>query len=558
MTSIECQEQIYKVPIVNTNKNDQEDDDEEKEQSYHTYILRGLKNDNELKKWTKFCSNVFSYKLNPPPEEYFYRHYVNDPNNSNNSGHSLVRVAFDNRNQIVASCRIFLRTISTGRRQEEEVLNLNCGGIGEVCTDINHRRRGLSTILLEIAIQIMKERKNLHISSLHASLQFFPLYKSLGYISTCTSSSDTNCCNGSGNRWSTVPITVMLEASSLLSHRCTSSSIDNNNNSHRRYSNNNNNNNSGGVVREARFPQDTEQLHQLHKYYSEQRLLGCIVRSKEYWTKYTSEELKGSLFMLVQQQQQQLLVVGKENEEKDKDYVIVAWLSLRSTTTNTSSEDDEDDEGYRRSFQIQEFGMNLSLLPESTKTNNTNEKLSYDDVNSSISIYVAFKTLILHALKEQERQQQQQQYDGGDDVIRERRRRREKISLSLPGFLRDEIYSDYLNSTRSGNNYSNYNNHTRTDDDGNRRDEDDKFFNIDWNSEQFNTDNGWMYQVLSPSDKDDNNNNNNEDDNNNNNNNNNSRTPEREFLDFIRRGKGDVEKEDEQRRQHFVWPSDSF
>ena len=90
MTSIECQEQIYKVPIVNTNKNDQDDDDndekEEKEQSYHTYILRGLKNDNELHQWTKFCATVFSYKLlNPPSEEYFYRHYVNDPNNHSNS-----------------------------------------------------------------------------------------------------------------------------------------------------------------------------------------------------------------------------------------------------------------------------------------------------------------------------------------------------------------------------------------------------------------------------------------------------------------------------------------
>ena len=182
MTSIECQEQIYKVPIVNTNKNDQDDDDndekeeKEKEQSYHTYILRGLKNDNELHQWTKFCATVFSYKLlNPPSEEYFYRHYVNDPNNHSNSNsnenssknsghhghHSLIRVAVDTKNQIVASCRIVLRTISTGRRrhnqeEDDEVFNLNrnlnCGGIGEVCTDITHRRRGLSTILLKLSL----------------------------------------------------------------------------------------------------------------------------------------------------------------------------------------------------------------------------------------------------------------------------------------------------------------------------------------------------------------------------------------------------------------------
>ena len=163
-----------------------------------------------------------------------------------------MRVAFDNKNQIVASCRIVLRTISTGRRRpsqekDDEVINLtlNCGGIGEVCTDITHRRRGLSTILLTNAIQIMKERTDIHISSLHASFQFFPFYKSLGYISTCTSSSgsDTNCCNGSsGNRWSTVPITIMLGASSSLSHRCTSIPINNNNNRHHHYKNNKNNN----------------------------------------------------------------------------------------------------------------------------------------------------------------------------------------------------------------------------------------------------------------------------------------------------------------------------
>ena len=175
--------------------------------------------------------------------------------------------------------------------------------------------------------------------------------------------------------------------------------------------------------------------------------------------------------------------------------------------------------------------------------------------------YVALKTLVLHALEDQERQQQQQQqqqqrYEGGDDVTRERRRK-ETILLSLPGFLRDEIHSDYSISTRSSSGNNNYNNPPRTDDDGNRREEDDKSFNIDWNSEQFSTDNGWMYQALSPSDKDDNDNNNNEEYNNNHNNNNN-RTPEMEFLDFIRRGSGDVEKEDKQRRQHFVWPSDSF
>jgi len=168
MTSIQGKEQVYKVLISRNNdhKYPHEEHDESstarclenhESSKYHSYILRGLKNEDEVPKWCEFCADVFSYKKsNPPPAEYFYRHYVNDPStsstvsttntaNSNPGGPSLVRVAIY-KNQIVASCRIFLRSISTGRifantitnttevEEEDTLVALNCGGIGEVCT----------------------------------------------------------------------------------------------------------------------------------------------------------------------------------------------------------------------------------------------------------------------------------------------------------------------------------------------------------------------------------------------------------------------------------------
>jgi hypothetical protein len=159
MFLIEYQDQIYKVPIERTTK---QDNTKEKVENEYEYVIRGLRED-EVKEWSEFCASVFSYKPDPPPSEYFYRHYVNDPNTKAYDGSSrLIRVALF-EGTIVASCRIFLRTI-TGTNGV-----LRAGGIGEVCTAMNHRRRGLSAKILENAIAIMKDRDDLQVSSLHAA-----------------------------------------------------------------------------------------------------------------------------------------------------------------------------------------------------------------------------------------------------------------------------------------------------------------------------------------------------------------------------------------------------
>jgi predicted GNAT family N-acyltransferase len=246
-----------------------------------SYTLRGL-NDDEIDAWTEFCAQTFSYKKpSPPPASYFARHYYNDPQRDS----SLIRVAVTLENAIVASCRVFLRSISWA--SSSEVHTLPAGGIGEVCTAEAHRRRGLSAELLQDAVACMKAM-NLRISLLHSAPSFFPVYQNAGFA--CSTS-----------QWSVA--TVNKEALATgMDH---------------------------GNVRAASLPNDTQQLMSIHQWYSEQRFVGCIQRSREYWEQYLAQELEGSLW-----------VIQQDNGSADAP-AILGWLSLRQR-------------GDR--YQVREFG----------------------------------------------------------------------------------------------------------------------------------------------------------------------------------------------------------
>jgi predicted GNAT family N-acyltransferase len=236
------------------------------------YKLRGLSED-EIPVWAEFCASVFSYKEHPPPPSYFERHYTKDPRRDA----SLVRVACTNTGQIISSCRVFPRTISAAgtnninnnnNGNEPTMTTLEAGGIGEVCTDTNHRRRGLSKALLMDAMNIMTER-GIPTSLLHSAPTYFPVYSGVGY--TCTNT-----------QWSVI-------------------SVD-----RKRLESSNNN------VRLAEFPTDTARLMKVHQEYSEKRFLGTIIRSEQYWNEYLANDLEGTIYVVV--------------DEKD---VIAGWVSLR-------------------------------------------------------------------------------------------------------------------------------------------------------------------------------------------------------------------------------------
>jgi len=227
------------------------------------YAIRGLSED-EIASWAEFCAGIFSYKPNPPPPAYFERHFRNDPHRDA----SLIRVAVDETDgSIVASCRVFVRSVRVGKNDASPV---SAGGIGEVCTHHDHRRRGLSKALLTDCLEIMESRKT-PISLLHAAPAFFPVYESVGYH--CVLS-----------KWSIVDVDLGVG------------------------------NEGSGSIRPASFPGDADELHRIHISYSESKLAGCIARSKEYWIEYVSKELDGSLFVLT---------------EADDESSVVAWASVR-------------------------------------------------------------------------------------------------------------------------------------------------------------------------------------------------------------------------------------
>jgi hypothetical protein len=234
------------------------------------YVIRGLASEQEIQPWAEFCASVFAYKASPPPPDYFERHFCNDPRREA----SLIRVAVtaDNAREIVSSCRIFRKAISIGNGKTVEA-----GGIGEVCTSSNHRKRGLSKLLLQNAIEIMTARK-MQVSLLHAAPSFFPVYQKAGNYQ-CTSTEWTVC---------KMETKLLLESARLPSSCRRETSI-----------------------RLANFPDDTRQLQALHKAYSEDRFCGCIIRSEQYWNEYISKELEGSLWVLLDA------------------YKILGWIAVR-------------------------------------------------------------------------------------------------------------------------------------------------------------------------------------------------------------------------------------
>ena len=417
MTSIECREQTYMVRLENGTTAE--------------YVLRGL-NEDEVKPWSEFCASVFSYKKNPPSADYFYRHYANDPTTKVPGSSKLIRVAtFEG--SIVASCRVFLKQISTGNKHQDGPKSIVSGGIGEVCTNLNHRRRGISKKLLQNAIAIMEERSEVQISSLHAAPTFFPLYESLGYSAPPAS----NPCGA--NRWSTVDFCWEPNRNYKMLQT-----------------------NPGIRIRPAEFPNDTKVLQTLHSKYSEENLVGCILRSEEYWNEYLSKELEGSLYVL-----------ESNGSSESNGQQIVSWLSLG---------------GNMDCFSVREFGVDTSFLQEQER--------------DSISMHWIVGTLIVSAIEAIVGVVADS--SPGDTI---------HSTIKLPGFV-----SDKIRKCKTSKN---------------------ELVTFDWESEQTEIDRGWMYRGVGDSDD----------------------TATVEFLNFLQ-GISTTPIEtpcsEQQQREHFVWPSDSF
>ena len=110
----------------------------------------------ELETWFDHVGYVFS-----TPRQYFVNHWEGDPWKDFEG----IRVAVDN-GKIVSTLRVFIRTMFLHGEP------VPVGGIGEVSTLPEYRRRGLATQLLKEAIRFMEERE-IVISSLHGSQRIY-------------------------------------------------------------------------------------------------------------------------------------------------------------------------------------------------------------------------------------------------------------------------------------------------------------------------------------------------------------------------------------------------
>ena len=113
-------------------------------------------NAEELETWLDHVTNVFT-----GGRRYFSNHWHNDPWRDPEG----IRIAID-KGKIVSTVRVFIRKMYL---QGEPV---TVGGIGEVSTRSEYRRRGLATQLLKDAIGFMESR-DIVTSSLHGSQRIY-------------------------------------------------------------------------------------------------------------------------------------------------------------------------------------------------------------------------------------------------------------------------------------------------------------------------------------------------------------------------------------------------
>jgi len=120
---------------------------------------------NDFDEWVEHCGSVFENT----GTEYFRRHFVADPHKDYNS----VFVIKNEDGKIISTVRVFHRQVYLGGNIYK------MGGIGEVSTNTNYRRLGLSYKLLAAASDYMK-KNDFDLSMLGTG--YFSHYAKHGFI----------------------------------------------------------------------------------------------------------------------------------------------------------------------------------------------------------------------------------------------------------------------------------------------------------------------------------------------------------------------------------------
>ena len=112
----------------------------------------------ELEAWLDHVTSVFTRG-----RQYFFNHWHNDPWQDTEG----IRVAIDD-GTIVSTVRVFIRKMFLHGEP------ITVGGIGEVSTCPEYRRRGIATQLLKDSIRFMEDR-NIVLSSLQGSQRIYSI-----------------------------------------------------------------------------------------------------------------------------------------------------------------------------------------------------------------------------------------------------------------------------------------------------------------------------------------------------------------------------------------------
>ena len=238
---------------------------------------------------------------------------------------------------MVASVKLFLQNLTSTNGGNYGAIR--AGGIGEVCTSMNHRRKGLSHRLLNIAIDYMKDHLDeFQVSVLHASTDAFrSVYAKVGYRCSRT------C-------WTKVEYVF---DGAVHSENMKDKAIYNEKGECKRTWMRSDDCKDGFSlrIRSINFPEDMSSMSKIYDEMSkENSFVGCVIRSDEYWSEYVSNE------MLVAPGCLTPLVLAD-----DKTGSLLAWVSLRDVSSSAS---------LNPIYIVKEFGfdkrslnlLNLSIL----------------------------------------------------------------------------------------------------------------------------------------------------------------------------------------------------
>jgi hypothetical protein len=142
-------------------------------------VVRPLSSEEDVDAWAAFCASCFADKRPTPPSQAFFRaHYDLDPQRGAGARSSMLVAAAgaEAGADILSSVCVYRRELCVGGAV------VVVGGVGDVCTAVAARGRGLCKRAVLAALGVMA-RQDTRLSALHAGPHVAPMYAALGWRS---------------------------------------------------------------------------------------------------------------------------------------------------------------------------------------------------------------------------------------------------------------------------------------------------------------------------------------------------------------------------------------